>query len=478
MSWYIVYFVLYFIFMLSIAFWYFRRITTYEDYLISGWNTGFWKITGTVISTFCGAAVFIGWVGLGFTVGLSGYWKFAFVAILFSLILILGFAKPLRRQRLITMADLFTVRFGGKAGVIPSILSAFIYSVPTTALQLVGMSTVFNITLDLSLPWGIFLSFIVILIFTVVGGLPATILTDAIQSIIIILGVAVLAIVTVNHVGGLGTLFSASEPEYINFTGPDGLGEILLYALSVGPFYLVWQSAWQRIFAAKDEKTAIGANALGFIISGLIATLPFVIGLAARQFVPLDMHPDLVFSYVTDTLMASPLGGIVFLGLLAALMTGATSFILQGSSNLTVDLYKNFINQEAGPKRMLVSSRISVFIITALACLFAYTIEDIATTYQWALRLTATIMVFPFLAVMFWKRVTKAGVLTSMLGTAALVLAYPFLPIGMDHALFGFTVSFVLLVGVSLMTKHDASETVQAAYFEKLENPNLKERNS
>lgn len=476
MSWYIVYFVLYFIFMLGIAFWYFKRISTYEDYLISGWNTGFWKITGTVISTFCGAAVFIGWVGLGFTVGLSGYWKFAFVAILFSLILIVGFAKPLRRQKLITLADLFTKRFGGRAGIIPSVLSAFIYSVPTTALQLVGMSTVFNITLDISIPVGIFISFMVILIFTVIGGLPATILTDAIQSVIIIIGVIVLAIVTVTHVGGLGTLFSASEPEYINFTGPDGLGEILLYALSVGPFYLVWQSTWQRIFAAKDEDTAVKANSLGFIIAGLISFLPFLIGLAARQFVPLDMHPDLVFSYVTDLLMSSPIGGIVFLGLLAALMTGATSFILQGSSNLTVDLYQNFINRDAGPKTMLKSSRISVLIITVLACLFAYSIEDIATTYQWALRLTATITVFPFLAVMFWKRVTKAGVLTSMIGTAVLVLAYPFLPVGMDHALFGFTVSFVLLAGVSLLTKHAESETVQAAYFEKLENPNVRER--
>src|SRR5699024_10796669 len=145
-----------------------------------------------------------------------------------------------------------------------------------------------------------------------------------------------------------------------------------------------------------------------------------------------------------------------------------------GSSNLTVDLYQNFINKDASPKTMLKSSRISVLIITALACLFAYSIEDIATTYQWALRLTATITVLPFLAVMFWKRVTKAGVLSSMIGTAILVLAYPFLPIGMNHALFGFTVSFVLLVGVSLLTKHASSETVQAAYFEKLENPNAR----
>src|SRR5699024_10351984 len=83
------------------------------------------------------------------------------VAILFSLILILGFARPLRRQKLITLADLFTKRFGGKAGVVPSILSAFIYSVPTTALQMVGMSTVFNITFDMNVSLAIFIYYII-----------------------------------------------------------------------------------------------------------------------------------------------------------------------------------------------------------------------------------------------------------------------------------------------------------------------------
>lgn len=475
LGWYATYFIVYFIFMLAIAYYYFKKIKTYEDYLIGGWNTGFWQITGTIISTFCGAAVFIGWVGLGFTVGLSGYWKFAFVAILFSLILILGFARPLRRQKLITLADLFTKRFGGKAGVVPSILSAFIYSVPTTALQMVGMSTVFNITFDMNVSLGIFISFVVILIFTVIGGLPATMLTDAIQSIIIIIGVVILAVVTVVHVGGLSTLFENSSSKLLSISGPDGYGEVLLYALSVGPFYLVWQSIWQRIFAAKSENVAVSANTLGFVISGFISILPFIIGLAARQFVPLDMHPDLVFSYVTDLLLSSPLGGLVFLGLLAALMTGATSFILQGSSNLTIDFYQTFINKNASSRKMLVFSRISVAIITILACLFAYTVSDIATTYQWALRLTSTILVIPFIAVMFWKGVTKIGVMVSMIGTAILVLLYPLFNLPIDHAIFGFIISFILLVGTSLLTKHDKLETIQAAYFEKLDNPNLED---
>ena len=93
---------------------------------------------------------------------------------------------------------------------------------------------------------------------------------------------------------------------------------------------------------------------------------------------------------------------------------------------------------------MLVFSRISVAIITILACLFAYTVSDIATTYQWALRLTSTILVIPFIAVMFWKGVTKIGVMVSMIGTAILVLLYPLFNLPIDHAIFGFIISYFI----------------------------------
>ena len=61
---------------------------------------GFWPIVGTVISTWCGASVFIGTVGLGFTVGASGYVRFSFASVLFTLILILIFSRTLRRQKI------------------------------------------------------------------------------------------------------------------------------------------------------------------------------------------------------------------------------------------------------------------------------------------------------------------------------------------------------------------------------------------
>ncbi|MEL7568733.1 MAG: sodium:solute symporter family protein, partial [Dehalobacterium sp.] len=378
------------------------------------------------------------------------------------------FAKPLRRQRLYTLADLFGERFGSVNGIIPSVFSAFIYSVPTLALQFVGMSTVFTIVYGLPTSYGVILAFVMVLGFTILGGLPSTIITDALQSIIIIVGIVMLLAASVMYGGGIGDILTTTEPQYLSPLGSQGLGEILLYALSVAPFYLVWQSTWQRIFASKTESIAKKAGITGFIACLIISFMPFAIGMIARSYVPLDMNPDLIFTYVVVKLMPSYLGGIILVALLAALLTGADSFILQGSSNLTVDLYQRLINPNADNKKMMFISRLTVVIISVLGLIVALNLKDIITMYQWALRLSGAVLVFPFLAVMFWRRVTKAGAMWSMILALVATISWPYLGIGINHAVFGFAVSFISMVGISLLTKHADSEQVKAVYWEDL----------
>src|SRR5699024_11517820 len=182
------------------------------------------------------------------------------------------------------------------------------------------------------------LSFALICGFTILGGLVATIVTDAIQSVIVILGIVILAIAAVNYGGGFSEIIKNTPIEYISPLGPDGLGEVLIFALSVGPFYLVWQSTWQRIFASESEEVALKAGTTGFLISLAISFLPFMIGVIARQFVPLDMRPDLVFAYVTLELLPPEVGGLVVVGLLAALRSEEHTSELQSRFDLVCRL--------------------------------------------------------------------------------------------------------------------------------------------
>ena len=466
--WYLSYIVVYFLFMFGIGFYYFLQVKNADDYLIGGWNMGFWPIVGTVISTWCGASVFIGTVGLAFNYGISAYLRFSIASILFTLILVVVFGKCLRRQKLYTLADLFGQRYGAKVGILPSILSAFIYAIPTTAMQYIAMNTIWTTIFGMDPTMGLILSTILIFAFTVLGGLPGTIITDALQAILIIAGIFILASAAMNFAGGSEVILSQTPPEYLSPAGPFGYSEVFLYFLSVGPFYLVWQSSWQRIFAAKSEKVAFNANITAIAVCSVILFCPIIIGLAARFFLPLDTNPDMIFSIVTRDLLPPYVGGFIYCALLAALVTGANSFILQGSSSLTYDLYKRLVNPNANNKQMMFMSRITVLFVSVAALFVAMNFSGILTIYQWALRLTATTIILPFLATMFIKRTTKTGVLAGMLGGLISTLVWPLLGITFDQTVFGFLFSFVGLVVGTLISKHSDEEFPVAVMYEDL----------
>lgn len=466
-AWYLGYIIVYFLIMFGIGFYYFLKIKSADDYLIGGWSMGFWPILGTVISTWCGASAFIGTVALAYTYGVSAYLRFTVAALLFTFILIFFYGKRLRRQKLYTLADLFGQRFGAKVGIVPSILSAFIYAIPTTGMQYIAMNTIWTTVFGMDPTTGLFLSTTLILAFTILGGLPGTIITDALQAIVIITGIVILAVVTLNFAGGFSTLLAKTPPEMLSLAGPFGYGEVFLYFISIGPFYLVWQSSWQRIFAAKSEKVAVSANLWALAAVALILVCPIIIGLSARLFMPADTTPDHIFSIVTLELLPPYIGGFIYCALLAALVTGANSFILQGSSNLTYDLYKRLVNPNANNAKLMLASRLSVVFIAIAAVFVALNFTGILAIYQWALRITATTLVIPFIATMYFRRTTRTGVLASMFGGLISTLAWSYLNIGIDQTLFGFLFSFAGIC-LSFVTKHHPDECVVAVMYEDL----------
>ncbi len=316
--------------------------------------------------------------------------------------------------------------------------------------------------------WAILLSFALILGFTILGGLVATIVTDALQSVIVIVGIVLLFFAAVRFAGGPAEIIASTDASLLSPFGADGFGEVLTFALTVGPFYLVWQSIWQRIFASRTESIAIRAGLTGFAIFTVIALLPYLIGLSAVQFVPEGMRPDLIFSYLTVELLPPALGGIVIIGLLSALMTGADSFILQGSSNLAEDFYRRLINPQATEAQKMMAARFSVVVISVLSLLVAFMMTDIISAYQWALRISTTTLVIPFLAVMFWRRATAAGCAAAMISAITATVLWPLLGTGLDPVFPGMMICFIALVVVSLATRHSASECPRAVYWEDL----------
>lgn len=470
MGWYLFWISSFVIVMYAIGVYHYRNVTDADEYLVSGWNVGFWAIVGTFVATWTGSAAFVGAVGLGYSFGISGFTRFALPAALVSMLLCLVFATRIRRTKLYTLPDIFDERFGKPTGILPAILQAFIYSVPTLALQIVAMGFLFQTLFGMSLWISLLVSWGIISGYTMLGGLPSVIITDSIQSLVLLVGIIMMGVATWMYAGGMEEVAPAVPEGHFTFLGADPL-DTIFFALSIGPFYLVWQTTWQRFYASRTEEIARWGGFLGFFFAGIVlGIISIVIGISAHAFLRGEVADDAVFYTVLQQVLPPFLGGILAMGLMAALVSGGDSFIMQGASNLTRDIYNRYINPEASSEELLKISRWSVVVIAVLGLVVSFAVTDIITLYSYALKWIGVTLVIPFLAIMFWRRTTKQGIIWSMVLALTATIVWEIIgrPLGINEALVGYAVMLVSLVSISLATRHAPEEQVIALWSENL----------
>ncbi|CAM3115242.1 sodium:solute symporter family protein [Filibacter tadaridae] len=465
MVWYIVWLVVFIFSLLGVGLYYSQKIKTADDFVMANFSLGFFPICGSIIATALGAAAVIGASGKGFTMGMS--WVIATSpVIVFSVLLTLVLGATIRKLKLYTIPHLFVRRFGKAAGLIPALVIGILYMTPTFGMQIVAMGSVLTTIIDISFIWAMLLGFIVCVAFTLMGGLSSVAWTDAVQAVLILVGLVIMFIVGLNYVGGMDVVIDNTPKDLLNFFGI-GSTEMINYMIIFGPFYLVWQTTWQRIAAAKTEKIAVRAVTTGYIITGLVGFFAVGIGIIARQVLPMGTDPDLVYTEFLTAVFHPAIGGLFMVSLFAAVLTGATSFLLSGATNISKDIYQGWIAPNASDKQVLNVSRLSVAGMALLGLGVALLIKDIIVIYTYALSLSAVTMVMPVMAAMFWKRATKLGVIVSIIGSLIAALVWNFVgnPFGLHEIIPGLAVSFILLVIVSLFTEHSPDEEVINYYY-------------
>lgn len=467
---YTAYFCIYVALMMGVGIYYSRRIRSADTYLIADWDVRFWGIAGSMVATACGAAAFIGFVGLGFVSGIQGFFFWVLPATVFSILFAVVFGRILRELKQYTIPDAFALRFGKNAAFVPSVIQIFIYAIPTLAIQYIGMGIIFTTFFGLELKTAIFLGFAVIFPYTFLGGLPATIVTDKIQAAILSVGLLLLFVVGLHYAGGITHVQDTTPQYYWNPLGEAGIVSFLSLVLTVGPFYMVWQTTWQRIFAAENADVAVKGVSAGFFLSGIILCFSFLTGIVARGFLPHNTHPDLVFTQTISQVFPAFLGGFIVVGLAAAIMSGGDSYIMMGSASVARDIYQQYFRPKATKTQMLSVSRWSALFISVSALVVALLGRGIIPVYILVVKTAGAGLVFPFLALMFWRRATSKGVTAGMVAgiTTTIVwnaLGSPYV----IEAVAGYGASLVVLLAVSFLTSHSPDEQIRAAYFEPLE---------
>lgn len=418
-----------YILLLYVITWATRRLSRggMVAYLLAGRGLPFWVVAPLLAGLAVGGASTVGVAERAYDAGLSAGWynaAWAAGAILVGLIA----ARRYRQMEVATLPELFE-RHYSIPGRIIGVVGQLVLQVVITSLQYVAGGAILSSLLPdiFDIKTGMFITAVVFVGITLIGGFWAAGLTNIINVILIYVGVVLGAVIAVAKIGGWGEFVAKIPAQHPGFDlSAIGWGLVIAWFMVMCTMAFSVQSVVQISFAAKDSSSA----SRGFILGGLIILpvgfISALIGLTATI-----LHPGIIPTEALPrtVLSLSPVvAGLVLAGLWAADVSTASA-LLVGSATLVVgDLIKRFVAPDLGEKGERAISRISVLILSIFTYLLAISVSGILKTLLIGLSLT-TAYTLVTLMTLFWPKICRRAhaFWTLLVAMAALVawLVFP-----------------------------------------------------
>ena len=434
--------VVYLLVTIAIGLWAAQRVHNSKDYVVAGRSLPLYMNTATVFATWFGAESVLS-VSVEFTKsGLGGIIADPFGSSMCLVIVAIFFARAFYRMDLLTIGDFYRKRYGRTMELGTSVVIAISY-LGWTAAQLTALGLVFSTLTDgaISLSTGILISGVVVLGYTIWGGMWSVAMTDLFQSVMIIVGLAIVWVVG-DMAGGPGKVIAASaEAGRFEFWPKGGTKEWLAFVtafltLAIGS--IPQQDIFQRVTSAKNERTAILGSLLGGFVYFCFVFVPIYIVCAALLVDPAlgrllsaedarEMQRILPSFILEHTPMWIK---VLFFGaLLSAILSTASGAIIAPTSLCTENIIRP-LYPRMSDRQFLLTLRVVLVAFTAAALIFALNSKQ--TMYdmvQNAYTVTLVAALVPLAAGIFSKRANNTGaILSSLFGLIAWLIATYFAP--------------------------------------------------
>jgi SSS family solute:Na+ symporter len=429
-----------------------------EDYFLASKSLPWWAIGSSLIAANISAEQFIGMSGSGFALGLaiaSYEWMAAF-----TLIIVGKYFLPIFIEKgIYTIPEFVEKRFSTNLKTILAIfwIALYVFVNLTSVLYLGGLAI--ETILGIDMIYAIIGLALFAAAYSLYGGLSAVAWTDVIQVIFLVFGGLVTTYLALNTVSdgagmwqGLKTIYHAapdrfvmildkSNPEYMNLPG---IG-VLVGGLWVANIYY-WgfnQYIIQRTLAAKSlQEAQKGILLAGFLklIIPLIVVIPgiaaFVIvndpvimerlGQTAMENLPGVGTADRAYPWLLHFLPAG-LKGLAFAALAAAIVSSLASMLNSTSTIFTMDIYKQYINKNAGDRATVNMGRISAGIALIIAVIMAPLLGGIDQAFQFIQEYTGVVspgILAVFVLGLFWKKTTNKAAIWGALSSIPIAMFF------------------------------------------------------
>lgn len=465
----------YLIAMLGLGFWLSRRPIEggfMQDYFLGNRSMGGFVLAMTMVATYASASSFIGGPGAAYQFGL-GWVLLAMIQVptVWLTLGVLGkqFAHIARRVNALTINDMLYARYQSPLVVILAALGLLSAFVATMVVQFIGGARLLETVTGLPYEAGLIIFACTVLLYTLIGGFRAVVITDALQGMLMLLGTIILLIGVLYAGGGASAMFSALADIDSGLVTPQGPDDFLSTSFMLSFWVLVCfgviglPHSAVRCLAYKDSAAMHKGIIIGTLVGALLMFGMHFAGALGRVLVPELTVPDKVMPTLMLSVLPPLIAGLFLAGPMAAIMSTIDSQLIQASATLVKDLYLNYLAKK--PPSHTVIKRASRLVTLALGLIVLWAALNPPEMIIWlnlmAFGALQAIFFWPLVLGLYWWRGNASGALASMITGAlcyGLLTHFAIKPLGLHAIVPSLTVSGIAYVLGSLLTKPPSDE--------------------
>lgn len=313
------------------------KIKTSHDYMIAGRRMGLFMVAFSLSANNIGGGSTTGLADKAFgSWGMSAIWYVLAASV--AMIPLAYFAPKIRKTLAVTIPEVVGRRFGKGSSVFSAVLNILALFCLTSSQVAASGSVVATLT---GIPMNVCLivAGIIIIVYTTLGGMIADQISDLVQFIIILFGLAIATPIVIHGCGGWEAISAKLPGEQLD---PTKIGWVVIIGYIFNYFctFLSGPEMISRFESAKDEKTAFRASLLSGVLMAAMSIFPTLLGLAALAMK--DVIPDITgataMMSVTEHFAPTIITGVVSAAIISATMSSADSNLLCMSTMFMNDI--------------------------------------------------------------------------------------------------------------------------------------------
>ena len=447
---------IYFLVALAIGIWSSKKAgSDTQSFFLAGRNMPWWLLGISMVATTFSTDTPNLVTDLVRQKGVSGNWAW-WAFLLTGMLTVFIYAKLWRRSNVLTDIEFYELRYSGKPAAFLRGFRALYLGLIFNVLVMGTVSLAAIKFGEILLGWEgwftLLIACTVTIVYSVLGGLRAVIITDFIQFILAMLGsvFAMFYILNLPEIGGIKNLVLHENVRgnlslFPDFSDPNSWVPVIFV-----PFAVQWWASYypgaepggggyiaQRMFSAKDENHAIGATLLFNVCHYALRPWPWIIIALSSLIIFPDLQdiqsafPDLPESKLGHdvaypamlTLLPPGLLGLVAASLIAAFMSTMSTQLNLGASYLVNDFYKRFINKSANEQQQVAAGRLFTILSVCLGAGLGLTLTNASQAFELLLMIGAGTGLIYILR-WFWWRINAFTEIIAMI--SSLIIAYYF----------------------------------------------------